>query len=831
MNMLKNKLSLFLGCVLILIPVFFVFRSVFFGRLNALGDAPYFYAEGLKELVFEPLTWVQRGANFGGVNNFLFLSPVMILYGVFGNNDLAVRILFYIPAILLAGSGSYFLANYLKLSKTSRFFAPLFYVLNTYFILLIDGGQVGVALAYGIFPFLILLGRKLTDKTTLISFYLFLTVSFILAMVDPRVFVVAFLTLLIWQIFDNWKKSWPLIVAGALMIPLNFYWIYPAVKMGIAGVGNSVADLQLSSLLNALFLYSPHFPGNEFGKVVPPPFYFAFVPIALFGWLFFKNKTKNILIYGLLFLFFAFLSKGTTPPIGEIYNFLLNKLPLGFIFRDSSKFFVPLALFGGLMIGETVAAINKRGVAAFMYLFIYLLVLPAIFGRLNFVLSGKTSNGDMEKIHQKLNSESGFFRSAWFPEKNPEGFETFDKPAIDARSLAQVIPISRLNASEDVFNFLNSSKFVDWFKILGIKYLLLSGDPRNLTPTEDEAKDWNEIVSLIEKTEGINKQDWGIGFPVYEIEGTYPRFYSVDRIVAVVGPELASSGLPLVPSVYFEDGKLNHENLEGLKPESAVLFFNGKKQEDLVMSFLKENFVSPANARASEWAVYGPDQYLKAKYELLIRDVEYRDFDFGLGIAFSTKAGEKMTFKFKVKEDGDYVIAKRVQKNDQTGFGWIVEEKSLKKGMFEYEVVNGTGIEVLNTIALIPLKEYQDAQKLGDVFTKHFKVIGKNDLKEMPWREAVAESEGTLKYKFKPQGGGFWLVLSDSYHPLWKVKKGTKYSDSVPLYSAVNAFYFDPAWDGLHIEFLGQRIFRWGIYVSAVSALILGIACLTKLKA
>lgn len=817
--------------LLILIPVVWVFKHVLFGSLSSWGDAPFFYSEGLRELFMEPLTWTQRGLNFGGVNQLLWLSPVMILYGALGrflslDNSAIVRILFYFPSIFLSTTGTYLLAKYLRFSKTTQFFSILVYLLNTYYLLVIDGGQMGVALAYGIFPFIILLGRKMLDGISINSFFIFLFSSFILTAVDPRVFVVAFVCMVVWQILENWKKIWILILAGVLLIPLNLYWIYPALKIGSQGISLDVVGLQLSSILNALFLYAPHWPGNEFGKVIQPAFYFALVPLLIFGSFLFKQKNRTFLNLCLVFLFSAFVSKGSTPPLGGFYDLVVNKIPLGFAFRDSSKFFIPVVLFGGILIGETLERLKSKIkiLPAIVYVFLLLLIGPAILGKLSFVLSGKEAGNDFEKIYRNLKDESGFFRTMWFPQRHPLAFETMEKPVLDARELVTFAPFAQMNASEDVFNFLNNQKFPGWLKRFGVKYLIFSGDPRNLTPTQKDIENWEKVKKLAGESPGLIKMDWGTNFPIYKIENPLPRFYKVNSLIAVVGPYLDSER----PSVYFEDGKLDPKLLEGKNPDSIKLYFNGKDNLDLTASFLRKYFVSAGEAVDSHWAYYPHQKYLKAKYELLIRGVAYRDFDYGKGIAFSTQKGEAMKFKFNVDQDGDFVLAARLIAQGAKSLGWKLEEKNLKKGKMEYEVVNQSGLEVFNVVALIPKKDFDEATRLGESLIKNFGVIREKDLSSDDWEEAGVTPEGILKYKFNPGSTGYWIIFPDSYHPLWKFKEGIEYFDSVPVYSAINGFYFDPKWGDLHIEFDGQRIFRWGVYFSVISVLGLSIVYLLK---
>ncbi len=135
--------------LILVVVLAFVFRKFLMSGPLVFGDAPYFYKEGLKELVNFPVSWISRGNTFGGPNLFLWIYPVMFLYGVFGtylhlNNDVILRILFYFPSLIFGFYGVYLLTKQLKLSKTVTFFTTLLYLVNTYFLLLVTGGQVGV---------------------------------------------------------------------------------------------------------------------------------------------------------------------------------------------------------------------------------------------------------------------------------------------------------------------------------------------------------------------------------------------------------------------------------------------------------------------------------------------------------------------------------------------------------------------------------------------------------------------------------------------------------------------------------------------------------------
>ncbi len=817
----------------LIVPVFVVFKNLFVSGPLAWGDAPYFYPEALKELVNEPFGWVERGINFGGANLFLWISPLMLLYGVLGSS----RVVFYLPALALSLITPVLLTRYLKLSAKVQFFSSLFYSINTYFILLVDGGQAGVALAYGLFPLVLLFLKKLADKPGLNSFFLGILFLFIQGVADPRVALICLFTAFLWLLIER-KKVLYLIALFAAWLAMSAYWIYPLVRNGYQSVGIGVGNLNFISLLNSLLLYQPHWPGNEFGKLFTPPFYFVGIPLLIFAGLLLKAKKKIYLQLVALYLLFAFIAKGSNPPLGSWYQLFVDKTPFGFAFRDSSKFFIPLLLFAGILIGSAVEKIPKI-LQLISYIFILFLITPALLGKLNFVLSDRKHSQDYQIIYENLKKDGGFYRTAWFPEKYPLAFETANNPAVEARTLVNSRPFAVLNASEDVFNFLYNPGFVEWFRALGVKYLVLSGDPRNVTPTQKDKENWEVIKDLIGKTPGLEKKDWGISIPVYEVKDTRPQVFAVDQLTAVVGPSQTSDiRYQTSAVVYFEDGKFDPRLLEGKKPDSVKILFNGKDESDLVMSFLQEYFLLPAK---SDWANYKTGDYLKYKYQLLIRGVQFRDFDYGKGIAFSTEAGENIEFDLKAEKAGEYILAVRVwgeavklnfegnqiniKPSQKDNFSWYTQSVSLKKGKHKLILENQGGIQIVNVAALIPIAEWNKAQTLTKTFVDHFGTTTENKLSDK-WKRVEFKKISPVRYEITAPKDSYWIIFTDSYHPGWKLKRGPLFHDSLPVFSMVSGFYIEPGWANTEIVFKGQEAFRWGLWFSLVTVLSLTITYL-----
>ena len=894
---LKNSSVFFLGLAL---PALLVFKTMLLPGPAVWGDAPYFYPERLKELVAEPYIWTGWGENFGGINNLLWIYPLMLLYGLLHTllgltNDTIIRILFYFPAIVSAFVTPIFFAKYLGYQKIVQFFTSLLYGLNTYFLLLIDGGQVGIALAYGIFPLTLLTLRKLIDLISIKNFYLAVISLLILTITDVRFGAIALFTVGAWWIvelvssrkFYLIKNLLALAFLGASILFVGSYWFIP---LGLidSGIRVNFYGSQFITLFHSLFLFQPHWPLNEFGKVSPPPFYFIGIPILILGGLLFSARSRAFfgqrptsLLLG--FLLFAFLAKGSSPPFGGWYEWMVANVPFGVALRDTSKFFAPLLLFGGVLSGifiesfvgflkikvtplhKSVTFAVSFFIIAASYVYLLFLIYPAIGGQLRGVLSSSEFSQDFSIIHKKLSQQEGFFRTAWFPERHPLGFHTEEKPTLNAKLLVEERPFASLNVGTfDAFNFMHQKEFLDWFDLLGIKYLIFSGDPRKINLNEEEKKNWDELLGLTATTSGLILEDWGTSFPVYSVPTPKPQIFAVDKLVIVVGSDDIYEKIKKLdkqfsvgnqPFVFLEDGKFDPRNLQDIASDSAVLVFNEKAEIDLTMSFLQKYFVAPQQAKMSRWAMRDQQDYLKWKYELLTRNIDIKEFDYARGIAFSTVLGEKITFDITVPNDAEYILAARtmqrdtdeslelqffgtmsVTNNEAGKFEWYIREGlPLKKGVHEVSFKNNGAMNVFNAVALIPKEEWEEQQQLTRNFLGHFKVIkidGVNDEQELrgmvgtKWIPVEHNQISPVRYKVTIPKQGRWIVFTDSYNPKWQLKKGVEFLPSYPFYSMINGFYFDHRWKDTEVVFRGQEDVRWGMYFSAISILFLAVVFL-----
>lgn len=848
-----KRSPLFLG---IAIPSVLIFKALLLPGPAVWGDAPFFYREGFKELL-TPFLWTSRGEPLGGVNLLIWLSPIMSLYGVLGNigltNDVIVRLLFYFPGIIFSFLGSYLLSRYLKLDVLGQFFSTFFYGLNTYFLLLIDGGQVGVVLAYGLFPLTLYFAKKLIDQRNIVNFLSSLAVLFFLASADIRIAAIAFLTVFVWTIVEDFDRKAKLLSSFKILLllliiysGLGAYWLVPTLFSQGSQFVVGDSGFQPMSILHSLTLFQPHWSSNEFGRISFPYFYFLALPFFIFAGLFKNNR--NQFIYALLFLIFAFIAKGNAPPFGDLYAWAVNNLPFGSAFRDSSKFFAPLVLFGGLSVGMTVAFISdfvkyrivKWGFLAITYSYLILLLAPAFVGQMDGVLETKVISNDFSLIKQQIIAGNEFFRTVWFPERHPFSFQTSLSPAIDAKSLISLRPFASLNVGTyDAFNFIHNHEFLDWFDLLGIKYLVFSGDPRKASFTDKEKEEWDTLLNTLAATPGLLKEEWDTKIPIYSMPSVKPKIFGVDQLFLVVGSDDVYEKLKKINGtfsvgsqafLFLEDGKFHPSVLQEFAPESAVLVLNDKDETDLILSFLQHYFRSPKDNLTNQWALRDSGEYLKWKYEMLVRGVKTREFDYGKGFAFSTEKNESITFALDIPEDGQYIFAARVLKDGK--FRWQLDEVDLKKGIFKKEFTNTGGLHAINTLALISQKDWAEASRLTQELEDRFETIklGVTDesitrdiLSHQKWSELPHKQISPVEYEFSEQPSTKWIIFADKYHSDWvlentdsDVKRG-----SLPLYSVINGYSNHPNFKISKIVFSGQRDVGVGTRLSFLTLFIL----------
>ncbi len=876
---MKNKLILFL---LFLIPYFLIFRSIFLGGELAFGDAPYFYPENLNELFNLPFIWDIRYSNFGAPQgSTLWLYLPTFLYGLlnhyFGfSSEVLIRAVFIIPSSILGFLGGWKFFGFFSKNIYGKFLSAFFYLFNTYYILLIDGGQIGVALAFGLFPWVILSIYNFQKKGSLKNFISAIILFFIITNVDIRVAFISTVLLLFFLLFKRENIKRPqgiakLILVLGIVLFLDSFWFYPLVKNHSVLEAPSIRSTQINfvSILNSLLLYQPHFPNNDFGKLILPPFYFAFLLPILFSGLFFIRKDKKPIV-GLCFIFliFVFLTKGRNFPLGEAYA-VIDYVPIiGAVFRDSSKFFIPLFLIAGILLGLSYEILSnkiesKNSIFLFvaLYMFLITLVSPAFFGQLSGGLNNNVDKESFLKIYKILSSETDFSRTLWFDERPPLGYTSWDKPALSANALYLKRPFAdMIEGSYDLNGFLNSPLLKDWLQISGVKYIFLPENERKKMLTEKQQSERKIFLRFVNDL-GMQKVDWKVSFPVYKVEGTLPLIYSVENVFLISGggkifSEFKNNGISFTsnPTVFIDDAKFSIDLLSQFAEKNDTQIIVQGEKVDFVFSLLRDKMQN-LSSYENDWATKDTSVYLETKGELLERGVKSFDYDFDKGLSYSSIKNEEIKIIKTLDDTTNFILAIRyVNATDSAGIKLNTnsqerELKSKSASSFEWEyfnlkptkkldllIKNLGGLSVVNTIIIIPQQEFEAIKRnVGNILSanKVTYINEETDYSKLQLNKEISKIKYELinptKYKVYIPNDQRWIIFTDSYDKNWVLKNSRCELIPVPIYSFINGFYIDETCKNNSNEWLlyyrAQQDILVGIFLSLLfsTTLIIGI--------
>ncbi len=855
--------------ILVIIPFLIIFQSFFSGSHLVWGDSPYFYPENLKELFSLPQAWDNRTDNFGGPQNLvLWLYFPTFLYGLINHflglsNDWLIRIIFYFPATILGISGCYFFLKRYTQNTISQLFGSLIYLFNSYFLLLIDGGQVGVALAYGLFPWVVYLGLSFLNKNKLQSYLASLMALILITNIDLRVAILSVGMIIVLSLFD-FKIPKRCILKGLtlLFVPIiliDAFWLIPLLQATVSSQIIAiplVQDLKTTTLLDSLVLFQPHFPLNEFGHIFPIPFYYFVLPLLLIIGGLLKKDNKYLLI---LFLCFAFLAKGSTFPFGKIYDFLVTKLPFGIAFRDSTKFYIPLIMLASILLAFFVDYLKKLkycGVyLALLYIYLLILIYPSLIGGLTGVLSKNTTNTDQDTMIYQLLKTKSDVRSLWFPEKLPLAFSSQQVPAISADSLYLERPFaSMIDGTYDLYNYLNSPQLIPWLKLVGTQYLFFPENDRKKTWSNQDVLERQQFISFVDKVFST-EQRLSLNYPAFKLDQVASHFFTVPKVYFVLGGEelynqifrdkpnfnLANQGF-----VFLEDPRLNLNQLNMIKQgDASTIILGNKTRDDLAMVYLNQSLLSDKAVVTKKWGQRSGAEYLDWKSELLKGGVRTYDFANSSSVYFSSINGELLSYKSNLRE-GDYELAIRntsasdsaklrleinnqsfdVKAKSSNQFTWQIIGPIHLSGNQKLDITNLGGFQAINGVAIINQDSLSWARSQADQLLSRLPPAQLTDIEASSDKFGLADDQfiNLTEHRLNLRSSDNWLIMTDHYDSGWKINPS---SINLPGYAMFNAIYLSShtADQLIDLKYQPQRTVDLGLRVSLLSAVVL-LLCL-----
>ena len=695
--MTKFKSSWILGAIVFI----FIFLPLIFPLgVRVANDFPYITPDFLKSNLSLPSTWTYRSAE--GLGEYavptLWSWPFQIINGVLANVGLNYSVILYLTLIFpIFILGVYSINKFLKhfgVSKAGRVVGGLLYLGNTYFLLLIDGGQLSIALEYALFPLVFVLITDSINKGFRNKLVAALAVV-AMGVLDPRaIFLMALLVggYVFYLLVHRRKRGeliknsfTTLLVILFTYVGLNFYWILPSLlsKASFVPPGYVVATQSFATLRDAITLHQPQWYLNVFGKTGRASIAFFAIPIFVFGAVFLVNKNKKILFWTIVATFSIFMAKGVSPPLGGIYSWLFNNIPGFFVFRDSTKFFFLVALSYSLLLGYTMSTlsakagwvlIGKKKISIPVVLFtayLVFLIRPIYLGRMTGMFSVQPMEKSFFELQKLLDSDDQFGRILWLPGRVSLSYATTSHPALEGLRLLRERPVEvGVVGTYDLFNFLRESTYMGQImKVLGVKYIAYPEADERRVELKPEDRDYYQV--FLEQISGlpwIDKKVFGDPYNVYQTKETKDRFFVAGNTYYVVGSDSLYAELQNIPKFDLAQNALlfAEESPELLKKiiNGAKIIVFDKNNLDLTAALLpREDFIFPANdlpaspAAAGWWSRKTPDflwlrDFLQQKYGL-----DNSDFDYGGGYAIA-EGNRNLQFTNSNLQKGNKLLAR-----------------------------------------------------------------------------------------------------------------------------------------------------------------------------
>lgn len=367
------------------------------------GDWPTYSPEFIREQKLFPSLWSTYRGVGGAVTPVLNLETFQSFLIVpwvnwFGLPWSIVYKVGWFGLFLVLGAVSSF-----TLSRTVLFglkrnwvhaLSVLIYGTNTYILMLVSGGQMGVAMAYALLPLVLsqfitlgrcvivenkLVVRQVLTAGLLLSLEVALDVRFVY--LSAVAIIIYWLLLLYWRLFNNnpiEKESRlnlsiiavSVAISVGLAVLLNAFWLLPTAATASRTVSelgaiytssSAVPFFSFADFSHALSLLHPNWPENMFGKTYfLQPEFLVLPALAFVSLLFIRRRTgsreqiadsgQQIVFFSLLALLGAFLAKGANEPFGNVYLWLFDHIPGFVMFRDPSKWYVLVAISYSILV-------------------------------------------------------------------------------------------------------------------------------------------------------------------------------------------------------------------------------------------------------------------------------------------------------------------------------------------------------------------------------------------------------------------------------------------------------------------------------------------------
>lgn len=839
-------------------------------------DFPYLFPNQAASLWSLPLAWSAKSHDALGVFSLstLWTWTYGLLYGLAGRIGLdfsfSIILLGILPVFILGWWSMGKLLSTYQISKPASVVGQLLFIANTYVLLLIDGGQLSLAVAYSLVPLAVVYLTKPLQLAWVAVAISFLDIRYL--------YFVAILAIL-YIIFNSRQFKSCLIsglVAGTVLVGAHSYWLLPSLLTTApslpAGYSrqSQVSTLSFATFNHALFLVQPHWPKNIFGQITPPSPHFFLLPILAFLPLVAFPRNKFVLYWIGMALLSLFLAKGDKPPLPQVYPWLFSHIPGFSLFRDPVKFFTLLSLSYSVLIAFSSRYLfqKNRLLPSLIAIYLFFLITPVLRGQATGLFSQVRNTDSYLQLAGYFKSDQDQGGIVWIPSKPPLGYSSPAHPSTDALTLLTKRPFSTgVVGSYELLNFLRDASYSG--QLLGlasVKYLGIAAlDPLrdSLKPEDIEYRQiFTNQLSLLPWVK--NRLDFG-PVSLLQTKTRQDLFFIPARTSFVVGSDdIYRSGIDLgKTALVFTEEKPGILDRITQFPQ-AKLLLNRKRQIDVAAALLPiQHFVFPARKlnfdpdHTGWWKRETSDlvswrDFLQQKYNL-----DNQDFDFGGGWAVSE--GENSLTLGLNNCNGDCVVLARVMVSPQGGkIKFTVSgqktteiisldnkpsrttiklaDQTINYDMAEFlwfeigpvsspsSVTLSTAgrINVVNALAVIPVSSWETLQSRADRLINY---LPPSPPPTQPEITFVKHNPTNFTVKVKNLFTPATLAFSQNYNSFWRSDNDSP----VPLYSFINGFSIPGAGEYV-ISFFPQRYVLPGLAISSLTMIILSVVSLLQWK-
>jgi hypothetical protein len=629
------------------------------------GDFISFWKENFISLFNSPFLLWDSAVNLGLHTNLLIHYDLYkIVINLFfpllvKNISFYEKLFIIIPFLILVPFCFYYFLIKSYFSLTFTLVGLFVFTLNTYILMISQGGQIaGLGIAYAFLPLVFLAFINFKKNTDSIRAVILAFSVTLMTIFDIRYAYIAFVSLFILFFLTIPITKRSLTLFGLFLvvyIGFNIYWILPLIANFSSGINqfggaytsvNALEYFSVAKLPQTFSFLHPNWPENIFGKVYLMRPEFLMIPIIAFiGLLFIKNKkitnyelritnvqksinnntlsinsTSLYLAFSVVALVGIFLAKGVNPPFGFIYSWCFEHIPGFVMFRDPTKFYVMIAISYAYMIPFSILQlsnwvskkfkiINLKFEILFSIIFIlYWLVLikPAWTGQLGGTFKPHPMPNEYVKLKDFIYNQNTWFRTYWVPIRQRFGYFSDTNPAIDSVGLLQA------QNEGDVYSFLQD-KGPEYLIRWGVKYVIVPFDSEGEIFTKDyiyNPKQRDQLVASMSAVAWLKKNTEFKEIGVYEIEKPKDKFFLENPKSEEISWEMVS---PVKYRITINNEQINEGNKRFVFSETydpkwrlsgkGIIVYSEKTYDGL------NSFIIPAKNGTYE-LYYTPQKYV-----------------------------------------------------------------------------------------------------------------------------------------------------------------------------------------------------------------------------